>query len=144
LQGWGTIPVILMTLCFLLLPNLTLVLSAVRSVITPVIIRCLSSLYPSPLPSPDTGTHRRLTRGGHWLSKVSCRPIMLHRSTPCGQATTEMALRPFQEWPPARWVACGGLLTLWTPHDTLYAYANPAPAPDPPLTRHRPKRRGNR
>ena len=37
-----------------------------------------------------------MARGGHGLPKVSPGPAMPDPSTPCGRATPETALRPFQ------------------------------------------------
>jgi hypothetical protein len=51
-------------------------------------------------------------RGGHGLPKVSLVPVL---PNPCGRATPETALQPFQGWPTCR---VGGLQpssTLWTP-----------------------------
>jgi hypothetical protein len=41
---------------------------------------------------------------------------MPYRSMPCGQATTETVLQPFQEWPAHRAGSCGHLVPPWTPH----------------------------
>jgi hypothetical protein len=41
-------------------------------------------------------------RGGHGHPKVSLGPTMPYPSKPCGQATPETALRPFQGWPRCR------------------------------------------
>jgi hypothetical protein len=55
-----------------------------------------------------------MTRDGHGLPKVSPRP---YHSTPCGRATNEKALRPFQEWPTR---TGGGLLPPSTHLDTPF------------------------
>jgi hypothetical protein len=47
-----------------------------------------------------------MTWGGNGLPKVLFVPIMAYLSMPCGRATPEMALQPFQEWPARR---AGGL-----------------------------------
>jgi hypothetical protein len=44
----------------------------------------------------------RMATGGHGLPKVSIRPTMPDPSTPCGRASPETALRPFQGWPASR------------------------------------------
>jgi hypothetical protein len=43
------------------------------------------------------GRHGRKARGGYGLPKVSLGPTMPNPSTPCGRATPETALQPFQE-----------------------------------------------
>jgi hypothetical protein len=58
--------------------------------------------------------HGRMTRGGHGPPKVSLGPAMLYPSTPCGRATPETALWPFQRRPAAFFYPIG--------HPTLYAY----------------------
>jgi hypothetical protein len=62
-----------------------------------------------------------MERGGHGLPKVSLEPTMPYPSLPCGRATPEMALVPFQGW-----LACrvGELQPSSCPlgHPTPYAY----------------------
>jgi hypothetical protein len=62
-----------------------------------------------------TAPHRRMTRGGHGLPKVSPGPTMPEPSTPCGRATPETALWPVQGWPAHR---AGGLQPSSTLLDT--------------------------
>jgi hypothetical protein len=57
--------------------------------------------------------HRRMARGGHGLPQVSPGHAMSYLSTPCGRATSETTLWPFQGWPTCR---AGCLLRIWTPH----------------------------
>jgi hypothetical protein len=56
-------------------------------------------------------------KGGHGLRKVSFRPAMSYPSSPCGQATLEMVLQPFEGWPTRK---AGGpwpsSTPPWTPH----------------------------
>jgi hypothetical protein len=56
-----------------------------------------------------------MAMGGHGLPKVSLGPPMPCPSTPCGRATPETALRPFQGWPTRR---ASGLRLSSTPLDT--------------------------
>jgi hypothetical protein len=63
----------------------------------------------------ERGFHGRMARGGYGLPKVSPGPAMLDPSTPCGQATPERALQPFQGWPARR---AGGLRLSSTLLDT--------------------------
>jgi hypothetical protein len=42
--------------------------------------------------------HRRIARGGHEVPKVSLGPALPKPSSPCGQATPETALWPYQGW----------------------------------------------
>jgi hypothetical protein len=58
----------------------------------------------------------RMAKGNHGLPKVSPGPTMPNPSTPCGRATREIALRPFQWWP-ARWAGRmrPSSTTLYTP-----------------------------
>jgi hypothetical protein len=51
-------------------------------------------------------SHGRMARGGHELPKVSQGLVMPDPSMPCGRATAETALWPFQGWPARR---VGGL-----------------------------------
>jgi hypothetical protein len=59
--------------------------------------------------------HGLMERGGHGLPKVSPRTAMPFSSTPCGRATPETALEPFQGWPACR---ASGLRSSSTPLDT--------------------------
>jgi hypothetical protein len=61
------------------------------------------------------GGHGRMARGGHGLSKVSTRPAKPKPSTPCGQATPEKTLQPFQGLPAH---GAGSLQPSSTPLDT--------------------------
>jgi hypothetical protein len=74
----------------------------------------LTYLTPNSCPSPPP-SHGCMARGDHGLTKVSPAPAMPYRSMPCGQATPETALQPFQGWPAHR---AGGLLPSSTPLDT--------------------------
>jgi hypothetical protein len=56
-----------------------------------------------------------MARGGHGLTKVSLGRAMPNSFTPCGRATSETALQPFQGLPPRGWAACGRLLPLGHP-----------------------------
>jgi hypothetical protein len=60
-------------------------------------------------------SHGVTARGGHGVPKVSPGPTMPYLFTPCGQATPEAALRPFQEWPNHR---VSSLRLSSTPLDT--------------------------
>jgi hypothetical protein len=64
--------------------------------------------------------HGRLVRGGHGLPKVSPSFGMPNPSTPCGWATPETALQPFQGWPALR---AGSL----RPSSTLLDTPRPTP-----------------
>jgi hypothetical protein len=55
--------------------------------------------------------HRRMARGGHGLPKVLPGPAMINRSMPCGRASPETVLWPFQGWPAQR---AGGLRLSFT------------------------------
>jgi hypothetical protein len=61
-----------------------------------------------------TGFHGRMARGSHGIPKVSLGPALLDPSTPCGRATPETALQPFQGWPAAVYYPFG--------HPAPYAY----------------------
>jgi hypothetical protein len=56
-----------------------------------------------------------MARGDHGLPNVSPAPAIPYPPTPCGRATSETALRPFQGWPSRR---AGGQRPSSTPLDT--------------------------
>jgi hypothetical protein len=60
-------------------------------------------------------SHGRMARGGHELPNVSPGPVIPDPFTPCGWATPEMALQPFQGRPTHR---MGGLRPFSTFLDT--------------------------
>jgi hypothetical protein len=65
------------------------------------------NLSTSPMPAQHVhllrdSDHGRIARGGHGLPKVSPGPAMAYPSTPCGRATSETGLQPFQGWPSRR------------------------------------------
>jgi hypothetical protein len=63
----------------------------------------------------EQGEHGRIARGGHRLLTVTLGPSMCYPSMPCGRATPETTLQPFQEWPAQR---AGGLRPSYTLLDT--------------------------
>jgi hypothetical protein len=75
-------------------------------------------------PDPSLFYHRRMTRGGHGLPKVSPRPAMPYTFTLCGQATPEMTLRPFERWPAHRATGLGPSSTpMETPRRTPMCFS---------------------
>jgi hypothetical protein len=62
-----------------------------------------------------------MARGGHELPNVSLGTAMPNLSSPCGQASPETALQPFQGWPTRR---AGGSVAVFYPfgHPTQSAY----------------------
>jgi hypothetical protein len=81
--------------------------------------QCLSLQFPL-IPFHDSSSqffhvHGQMVRGGCGLPKVSPAPAMLNLSKPCGQATSETNLQPFQEWLTHR---AGSLRPSSTPLDT--------------------------
>jgi hypothetical protein len=64
--------------------------------------RAFHYVYFCPAGGQNDNRNGRMGRGGHGLPKVSPEPAMPDPSMPCGRATHETALWPFQEWPAHR------------------------------------------
>jgi hypothetical protein len=79
----------------------------------PITINAFASSFKLP-------SYIRMARGGHGLPKVLPGPAMPCSSTPCGRATPETALQPFQEWPAPKGRSAAVFYPLGDP--TPYAY----------------------